>query len=89
VNAPLSTAVVVLTPEQLRELVTSAVREALAEHAPAAAPELMDRAECARLLRLSLQQVDRLCKRGLPYSRVGDVKRFARSAVLAWVEAQP
>lgn len=51
-------------------------------------PALLSRAHLARELAVSLATVDRLCRRGLPFVRVGDVRRFRLKAVLRWIDAE-
>ena len=49
----------------------------------------MDRAGVATFLDVSTAQIDKLCREhGLPFRRVGDVKRFCRDEIRAWVKAQ-
>lgn len=53
---------------------------------------LLDRAGAAGYLRVSLSKLDLLCRREqdpLPYSMVGDARRFERSALLDWTRRQP
>lgn len=87
-SAPTGTALVVLTPEQLRELVTEAVSAALAEHQPVGSPRLLDRQVLAEMLGCSLPTLDKLRSEGLPEVRVGDAPRFEREAVLEWLRAR-
>lgn len=50
---------------------------------------MLDRAGVAKFLDLSTTQVDKLAREhGLPFHRVGDVKRFDRDEVRAWVKAR-
>jgi len=77
-----------LTTSQLGELIRSAVLDALsdAQERPAKSPPgLLDRAGLARALGCSTGHVDRLCRRGLPYVRVGTVRRFDFSKITAWL----
>jgi excisionase family DNA binding protein len=49
----------------------------------------LDRAGAATYLNVSPGQIDKLCREhGLPFHRVGDVKRFFRDEIRAWVKAQ-
>jgi hypothetical protein len=50
------------------------------------APALLDRQGLARQLGCSVAQVDRLCRDGLPYVRLGESKRFRLDGVIAWLE---
>lgn len=79
-------AVVILTPEQLTELVRSAVQEALAEQREDAAPALVDRAGIARALSVGTGTVDRLRRAGLPCVLIGDAPRFSVASCVAWLE---
>lgn len=65
------------------------LRRLLAELSPPAEPEsLIDRETCAARLSISPKQLDRLCKKGLPFHRVGDLRRFEWTEVLRWTRAQ-
>ena len=56
---------------------------------PANDDGLLDRAGAAKFLRCSTAQIDKLCREhGLPYTRLGDVKRFVKTELLAFVKAQ-
>ena len=48
-------------------------------------PALLDRVGLARAIDKSPASVDRLCREGMPYLRVGDVKRFELENVLVWL----
>lgn len=82
---------VVLTPEQLAELVESAVERALARHQgavsqPSALPTHLTMAEAAGVLRCSTRWVRQLVSDGrLPAARVGTSRRshvrISRTAV--------
>lgn len=85
--------VVVVTVEQLRELVREAVADAIAELAPPVAPNdgLLDRSGAAAWLSVSLAKLDALCRRDadpLPFSLCGDVRRFEREELRAWLRRQ-
>lgn len=82
--------VVVLTPDQLRELVRDAVADVLAEHQPAEQPPaLLDRAGLARALSLSIGSIDKLRRRGLPEEPLGlDSPRFDLGRVLEWLRSR-
>jgi len=82
------TMLVQLTTGQLQELVRVAVIEALGELEGLAAnraPALLDRAGLARELGCSLASVDRMARQGLPFVRVGSVRRFERETALGWL----
>jgi len=53
---------------------------------PEPAPALLTRAQLAKQLGTSIASVDRLVRRGAPYVRLGDHRRFRLAAVLAWLE---
>ncbi|HEY5375123.1 MAG TPA: helix-turn-helix domain-containing protein [Polyangiaceae bacterium] len=82
----------------LKPLLIPIVREAMWEvqlelenGKPVAANDegTLDKAAAAKFLRVSPGQVDKLIKdKGLPYHRVGDVKRIFRDELIAWVKAQ-
>jgi hypothetical protein len=78
--------VVVLSVEELRELIREAVADARAE-APAA-PALLDRRRLGVALGVCPDTVDRLRREGCPEVRVGDVPRFELADVLAWLKAR-
>lgn len=85
--------VVMLTTEQLAELVRHAVSEVLEEHAPETKHDLevMTRAECAAFLRVSLSTLDALCRRErdpIPFTHVADSRRFHRPVVREWLLRQ-
>jgi excisionase family DNA binding protein len=50
-------------------------------------PEVLTQAEVAELLRVERHHVKKLIEMGLPYVRVGSLRRFFRRAVLAWMTA--
>lgn len=51
-------------------------------------PEVLTLAEVARLLRVERHHIAKLIERGLPYRRVGRMRRFIRQDVMAWLRAQ-
>ena len=79
--------VVQLTVGELRALVAEAVADALAELelGPRPPPALLTKPQVAHVLGLSVPQVDRLRREGLPWLRVGDAVRFELDAVMDWV----
>lgn len=88
-TAPESLGVVVTSPEQLRELITLAVAEALEAHQPVDAPKLLDRARLALALGVSLPTLDALRREpSFPELRVGDAPRFELDRVLTWLRAR-
>ena len=50
--------------------------------------EVLTLIEVAALLRVERHQIAKLIERGLPYHRVGSMRRFLRHEVLAWLQAQ-
>ena len=76
--------VILLTPQQLRELVREAVAEALADHAPSELA-VLDRLGLSKALGCSVSTIDRLRKEGAPFVSVGDVARFELPHVLQWL----
>lgn len=87
-SAQAPSALALLTPEQIRALVSEAVATALAERQPVASPCLLARQALAEMLGCSLPTVDKLRAEGLPELRVGDAPRFEREAVLGWLRAR-
>lgn len=74
----------------LEPFIKRAMAEVLAEYAAAerAQPELVDCATMAQLVDCSQAQIHRLCNDGLPFVRLGEVKRFKPSAVYAFLETR-
>lgn len=75
-----------LTRTQLENLVTRAVREAMAQGI--VGPVLVDKQDLARQLGCSPSHVDHLRKQGMPWVPVGQVVRFEPVKVLEWLRAQ-
>lgn len=50
---------------------------------------LLDRAGLGRALNVSVATIDRLARSGLPFDRVGEVRRFDLVAVRAWLASRP
>ena len=76
--------------ETLSALVREAVRAELAvlPKAPETRPTLLDRKGLARELAVSVASIDRLAREGLPFVRVGAVKRFDLKLIRAWLDSQ-
>ena len=55
---------------------------------PEPAPALLTRTQLAKQLNCSIAKIDRLSNDGMPFVRLGDVKRFRLEAVLAWLEGR-
>lgn len=87
-SAQAPAALALLTPEQVRAVVSEAVAAALAEHQPVASPRLLDRQALAEMFGCSLPTVDKLRAEGMPELRVGDSPRFEREAVLGWLRSR-
>jgi hypothetical protein len=79
---------VVLSPDELRELVHETVTAALAEREPASTPTLLDRRGLGRALGCCCDTVDKLRREGMPEVRVGDVPRFHLDDVIAWLKTR-
>lgn len=74
---------VTITADELASIVREAVAAALAERKPE--PELLDRDEAARFLRISLGTLDRATREhGLPFLLVADARRFVKADLIAW-----
>jgi hypothetical protein len=75
--------IVVTSLDTIRQLVTEEREQAQREGYD---PErLLDRKALAARLSVSVHQVDRLVRDGLPFLWVGDVKRFAWRDVREWL----
>lgn len=80
---------VVLSADELHDLVTNAVREALA-NTNASQPEYLNLAQAAEVLNASQRSVRNWAKDGgLPALRAGTEYRFRRDSVLQWMERRP
>jgi len=76
---------------RLEPFIKRTVAEVLAEHRAAerAKPEWVDCTTMAQLLDCSPAQIHRLCREdGLPFVRLGEVKRFNPRAVYEFLEAR-
>jgi hypothetical protein len=87
--------IVLVTPDELRELVREVVEAVLLDRDDLPAHEavngLLDRSGAARWLKISLAKLDALCRREddpLPYALCGDSRRFEREEIRAWVRRQ-
>lgn len=78
---------VLLTPDELRELVREAVREiALAPSAGSSVPsDVLNREQVAKMLSVNPHHVPKLVKQGMPVHMLGKMQRFLRNEVLAWI----
>lgn len=79
------TPVIVVTPEQLAELLRGTIETALAEQRPEAAPVLLDRAGVAQRLSIGTTTVDRLRREGMPCVFIGDSPRFDLAECVDWI----
>lgn len=77
--------VIVCTPERLKTIVATAVKDALDTKSQL----VVDRQTLARRLDCSAAHIDNLRKKGLPTVKVGELIRFDPEAVLSWLRAQP
>lgn len=78
--------VLVLTPEEVRDLVRVAVREELEARADPAR-DILTAEDVAALLSVHVKTVAKLVVRdGLPARRLGREYRFCRADVVAWLE---
>jgi excisionase family DNA binding protein len=81
-------AIVVLTPEQLRAIVSDAVTDALAKAGAGVTPaDVLSCEQAAELIGVNPRTVPRLVRdKGLPtLRRIGKLWRFSRRDVLAWL----
>ena len=76
---------VVLSAEELEELVQRALGKALANDP---APLLLDRQGLAQKLGCSPSHVDQLRKMGMPALKVGHMPRFEPARCLEWLRQQ-
>jgi hypothetical protein len=74
-----------VSTEALREVVRE---EIAALHIDRGPERPFDRRGLAEFLGCSVDTVDRLRREGLPRIRVGDVERFERKPVLAWLRGR-
>jgi excisionase family DNA binding protein len=81
-------AIVVMTADELRGLVSEAVELALTKCGPRDASDIMDADQCAALIQVHEKTLAKLIEGdGLPTLRpVGKHRRFSRRAVLAWMD---
>jgi len=88
VTATTPAPLVLVSVDQLRELVRDAVAEAIAEHVAEPAPRLVDRRGLAQALGCCVDTVDRLRREGAPELTVGDAPRFEIDRVLEWIRTR-
>lgn len=73
---------VIVSPEELRELVAGAVREAMEQ---AASPRLLSPSEAAELLGVSERKLRQLRDQGMPHRRLGEqTVRYVATEIMAW-----
>ena len=83
-----SPGVVVVSPADLRELVRSAVAEALAGRVEQVTSDWVDAAGAAAILGVHVRTIGNLAKRrDLPSTRVGRLLRFRRADLVAYLAA--
>jgi hypothetical protein len=82
-SAPQPTAILLVSKEELSELVAAACSAALSDQAPQ--PVLLDRADLAIRLSTSPSSVDRMRREGAPHVIIGSSPRFRLDDVLAWL----
>jgi len=79
-------AVLVLSPDDIREIVRSVMREELANH-QTPGREVLTAEHVAEMLEVHVRTVAKLVVRdGLPAHRLGREYRFNRAEVLAWLD---
>lgn len=82
---------ILITPEQLAELLRETVREELRAARPQNddKPALLDRAGIAKAFGVSTETIDQWRKAGMPERRpCGGAPRFLLAECLAWVQSQ-
>lgn len=93
-EAPTAKRVIDLTAAELVEALAERMPDVLIAYLEGSIkppPELMTRAECAELLRISTAQLDLLSRRDvdpIPFEVVGDSRRYVRTDVHSWVRRQ-
>jgi hypothetical protein len=80
-----ASAIVMLTPEELSDIVKRAVSEAFATANDAHPAALLDRNGLATALGCSASLVDKLRKEGMPSVKLGGTPRFELEACLTWL----
>lgn len=83
--------IVVLTSNQLANLVETAVHDALDRFVATQPPpkRLLKSSEMAALLQVCETQLSNLCREGCPHWLVGDrIRRFEPEAVLEWLRSR-
>jgi excisionase family DNA binding protein len=82
-----TTMIVTMTQDQLRELVGTAVREAIGQSSPA--PDFLTMEQAAALMQVHERTIRNwVTKCGLPALRAGGEYRFRRESVIAWLDAR-
>lgn len=76
---------VVVPPDELAALITTAVGAALDGTTSSGPLPLMDRVGISRTLHVSVSTVDRLVRQGMPHVMVAEARRFEPGEVLAWL----
>jgi len=85
------TTVVVLTGDDLGDILETVVRRVMAEHSPANDPQVAwDSKQLADVLGVSVRSIPTLVSRdGLPHRRLGRLYRFMPGEVRGWLQARP
>lgn len=78
-------AVLVMSPDDIREIVRSVMREELANHQNPAR-EVLTAEHVAEMLEVHVTVAKLVIRDGLPARRLGREYRFNRAEVLAWLE---
>jgi excisionase family DNA binding protein len=85
----MSALAVTLTVDELRKLVREEVQRASGPSIASTAPEVMTRADVAKLLQVHPNVVGRYIReQGLPAARLGGEWRFLRADIIAWLAAR-
>jgi len=86
-----STKIVVLSADELHELIRDAVFEQMAEFLEESRKPipLLDRAGLAQALACSTATVGRLIREGVPCIPLGDSRRFKLDEVVSWLQSRP
>ncbi len=81
--------VIDMTAGEVDEIIAARLEEFLEGSTKPVDNGYLDRAGVAKFLDVSTAQIDKLARdQGLPFHRVGDVKRFDREEIRQWVKAQ-
>jgi hypothetical protein len=86
-----ATKIVVLSVDELRELIRHVVFDQMAEFLEEARKPipLLDRAGLAQALGCSTATISRLVREGVPCVPLGDSRRFKLDEVVSWLQSRP